>query len=112
MSIGVFRRNRELRETVMTIRLTPSEDELIKSLKEELRFSSYRDLVMFGMDIINLLKELKANGDHFYAGDPLRRKYEEITLEIYPMPVETSVAVLEDSRTGEGSPEPLIDEKK
>lgn len=107
MSISIFRRNRELKESVMTIRLTPSEDEIIKKLKDDLKFSSYRDLVMFGMDIINKLKEWKEEGQRFYIGKPEERKYMEVMIEIYPMPAEAGVDIIEDSP--EEIPEPISD---
>lgn len=97
MSLKVLRRNRELKETSMTIRLTQDEDKLIKSLKEDLNFSSFRNLVMFGMDIIEKLKEWKKEGQHFYIGKPEQRKYNEVIFEIFPMPAKANISVIEDS---------------
>jgi hypothetical protein len=108
MSVSILRHNRELKESVMTIRLTPSEDEAIKTLKEELQFSTFRDLIMYGMDLLNKLKEWKDEGQRFYIGKPEERKYMEVQLEIYPMPAEAGVDVIKDSSDASKS---ISDEK-
>lgn len=97
MSVSIFRRSREIKETALTVRLTPSDDELVKGLKEDLNFSSYSELILFGLDIVKNLKSWHKEGFHFYIGKPEERKFNEVQFEIFPMNKEAGVSVLADT---------------
>lgn len=82
--LSVFRRKKEVRDKIHTIRLTGEEDTTLQGLTKDLGFDNPRDTLVFGMDLLTKLKEWKDEGQTFFIGDTLRKKYMQVEIELYP----------------------------
>jgi len=82
--LSIFRRKKDVRDKILTMRLTGEEDSTLQSLTKDLGFNNSRDTLVFGMDLLAKFKEWKDEGQSFFIGDTQKKKYMQVEIELYP----------------------------
>lgn len=64
----VKRRSKPKQSEMLTLRLTPEENDFIRELKDDLEFDTIRELVLFCLDVVRNLRDWESEGQQFYVG--------------------------------------------
>lgn len=91
--LKVQRGDKPTKSKNLTIRLTPEELEEIGNLKQTMQFDSTRDLLLFGLEILDTLAKWQSKSYMFLLKDP-EGGFTEVEFELVPNSREGGAPIL------------------